>query len=90
MKKFDIGMSISDYSKLIQRAEAAEARAAQLEAERDELARKLEQAQASLLMIHEQAYRASLVQDRSVGIIKQVCASISVDAKDSAVKLATP
>lgn len=57
-------------------------------AERDDLRRQLTQAQAALLKIHEQSYRASLVQDRSVGIIKQVCASISVDAKDAAVQAA--
>ncbi len=52
-------------------------------AERDDLRRQFEQAQAALLKIHDQAYRASLVQDRSVHLIKQICASISIDAKDA-------
>ena len=38
---------------------------------------------ATLRTIQDQAHRATMVQDRSVGIIKQVCGVIASSAKDA-------
>lgn len=74
----------SDTRRMLETAYNAGAKSA--EAECGEVRYKLEEAQSALLKIHDHAQRASLVQDRSIGIIKQVCASISADAKNAALK----